>query len=55
METGKLAIMGRIEVKESEDTVQTYPMALLVTFDSVEAIRQAIKDGECKFTGGEAA
>lgn len=48
--TGKLAIMGNIVVEELDATKQTYPMALLITFESAEDIRQALKDMECKFS-----
>lgn len=53
MVNGQLAIMGQIDVKEDEETVQRYPMALLIKFKTVEEIRQAIADGECKFTFGD--
>ena len=46
---GQLAIMGEIEVKELDGQGYIYPMALLVTFEDKEAIRQAIKDGMCRF------
>jgi hypothetical protein len=45
----KLAVMGEIEVKELDGESHTYPMALLITFDDKEQIRQAIKDGICRF------
>lgn len=53
MVTGKLTIMGQIEVKEPDDKTVTHPMALLINFNSVEDIRQAIADGECKFVFGD--
>lgn len=53
MVTGKLEVMGRIEIVEDEVDTYIYPMALLITFDNKEDIRAAIKDGECKFTFGE--
>lgn len=51
---GKLAEMGEIPVQETGGTsVHTYPMALVITFDKVEDIRRAIKDGVCRFTYGD--
>lgn len=46
---GRLSVMGEIEVKELGGESHTYPMALLITFDDKEAVRQAIKDGICRF------
>lgn len=49
--TGKAVIIGRIEVVEDDDNYKT-DLGLLVVFDSPEAIRKALADGECKFTFG---
>jgi hypothetical protein len=49
---GRLAIMGEIVTVESEDTTQKHPLALLITFDSVEDVRKAIGDGTCRFKFG---
>lgn len=46
---GRLIEMGEIKSADMDGTVHTYPMALLVTFDSVAAIKQAIADGGCRF------
>jgi hypothetical protein len=54
MITGKLVVMGEIDTVEPDDVTWKHPMALLIEFESAADIRQAIKDGECKFTFGEA-
>ncbi|MDP2621995.1 MAG: hypothetical protein Q8P46_17780 [Hyphomicrobiales bacterium] len=46
---GKLIEMGEIKSQDMDGTVHTYPMALLITFDSKEEIRKAIKEGVCRF------
>ena len=46
---GKLIEMGEIKSVDLDGTVNTYPMALLITFDSKEEIRKAIKEGVCRF------
>lgn len=46
---GRLIEMGEIKSADLDGTVHTYPMALVITFDSVEAIRKAIKDGICRY------
>jgi hypothetical protein len=47
---GKLVEMGEIKSKDPSDgTVERYPMALLITFDKVEDLRLAIKQGICRF------
>ena len=48
--TGKAAIIGRIEVVECADENYKTDLGLLVVFDSPEAIRKALADGECRFT-----
>lgn len=48
---GKAVIVGRIEVVEDDENYKT-DLGLLVVFDSTEAIRKALADGECKFTFG---
>ena len=55
MITGKLRIMGRIDVvEEDQPTGQfEYGRALLIEFDSTEDIRQALEDEACRFTLGE--
>lgn len=50
---GKLVIMGNIAVAEGEGEIYEHEMALLIEFDNAEDIRQAIKDGEVKFTFGD--
>jgi hypothetical protein len=49
MVTGKLKIMGQIETVEPDGENQKHGIALLIEFDSVEDIRAALKDMECKF------
>ena len=44
--TGRLAVMGNIEIVEPDGEHAHYPMALLISFDSQESIRQAINDME---------
>jgi hypothetical protein len=51
---GKAVIVGRIEVVEEYDENYKTDLGLLVVFDSPEAIRKALADGECKFTFGAA-
>jgi hypothetical protein len=46
---GRLIEMGEIKSADLDGTLHTYPMALLITFESVEEIRKAIKDGVCRF------
>lgn len=46
---GKLIEMGQITSTDLDGTAHMYPMALLITFDSVDEIRKAIKDGVCDF------
>jgi hypothetical protein len=41
---GRLAIMGNIDIVKADGDQVNYPMALLISFDSEEEIRQAIKD-----------
>ena len=55
MVNAKLAVMGDIITKEPDGTELHFPMALLLEFQSVADIRQAIADGECKFKFMEAA
>lgn len=51
---GKLIEMGELRTCEMDGNgVHVYPMALLITFESKEAIRKAIADGICKFTFGD--
>ena len=52
MAEGRLVIMGQITTKETDAPDYTHPMALLITFDSVDAIRKAIKDGYCRYEMG---
>lgn len=51
MAKAKLEIMGRILVASEENYREEhlYPMALLISFDNPEDIRQAIKDGKVEF------
>lgn len=49
--TGKAVIMGRIEVVEDDENYKT-DLGILIVFDSADAIRKALADGECKFTFG---
>jgi len=44
--TGRLAIMGNIDVLEPDGEIVNYPMALLAAFDTTEEIRKAIHDME---------
>ncbi len=55
MITGKLRIIGQIDVIEEDQPSGQYgyKRALLIEFDSDEAIRQAIKDEACQFTFGD--
>ena len=55
MISGKLRIMGRIDVIEEDQPTGRYEYgrALLIEFDSDETIRQAIKDEACRFSFGE--
>lgn len=46
---GNLIEMGEIRSADLDGAVHTYPMALLITFDSVEEIRKAIKEGVCRY------
>jgi hypothetical protein len=46
---GRLIEMGELKSADLDGTVHTYPMALLITFDSREAIKQAVNDGICRF------
>jgi hypothetical protein len=50
--TGKAVIMGRIEVVEVEGENFKHDLGLVIVFDSREAIRKALADGECKFVFG---
>lgn len=51
---GRLTVMGQIDTVENDGKdVQHHPMALLIEFDSPEAIREAIKLGACTFKFGE--
>lgn len=49
---GRAVIMGRIEVVEEDENYKT-DLGVLIVFDSVDSIRKAISDGECKFTFGD--
>ena len=51
--TGKLIEMGQLATIDDDGTKTEYKMALVIEFDSPEAIRQAIKDGACSFTFGD--
>lgn len=51
--TGRLIEMGQITTMDHDDGRHTYPLALLITFDSREAIRAAINAGQCKFSFGD--
>lgn len=44
--TGRLAIMGNINVIEPDGEEVNYPRALLISFDDKESIRKAITDME---------
>lgn len=46
---GRLIEMGEIKSADLDGTVHTYPMALVITFESREAIKKAINDGMCRF------
>lgn len=46
---GRLSIMGQIETVEPDGKYQMHKMALLIEFDSVEAIRKAMADGICQY------
>lgn len=48
MITAKLEVMGNIDVLEDGSPVN-FPMALVLSFDNAEDIRQALKDMEVKF------
>jgi len=41
--------MGEIKSADLGGETHTYPMALLITFETREAIKQAINDGVCRF------
>ena len=43
-----LEVMGDIQIDEGGE-LQSYPRALVITFDSNEAIRAAIAAGKCTF------
>lgn len=49
---GKAVIMGRIEVVEDDAENFKTDLGLLIVFDTPEAVRKALADGECKFTFG---
>lgn len=49
MSKGKLRIMGQIEVNEPDAGKCEYKYALLIEFDSPQAIRQAMNDERCEF------
>jgi hypothetical protein len=46
---GRLIEMGEIKSADLDGTIHTYPMALLITFDNVAALKKAINDGLCRF------
>jgi hypothetical protein len=47
---GKLRIVGNIDVKEPDGSDGGhFPLAILVTFDSVEEVRKALLDGKCTY------
>ena len=46
---GRLVEMGEIKSADLGGETHTYPMALLITFETREAIKQAINDGVCRF------
>ena len=52
MISGQLKVMGNIDLLEDGEA-QPIDMALVITFDNSEDIRQAIADGQCKFSFGE--
>lgn len=54
MTYGKLKEMGHLTTIDIPDDARTdYKYALLIEFDSVSEIRQAIADGACTFGWGE--
>lgn len=46
--TGRLAVMGNIDIVEPDGGNVNYPRALLILFDSADEIRKAINDMELK-------
>lgn len=49
MAKAKLAIMGEIVVVGLDGNPDIYDMALLITFDNSEELRQAIREGKVEF------
>lgn len=47
MEQAQIKGMGEIDVVGPDGLIK-YPIAMLITFETPEAARQAFKDGECK-------
>lgn len=45
---GSLEVMGNIQI-DKDGELQSYPRAMVITFDSDEAIRSAIAAGKCTF------
>lgn len=54
---GRMLMAGEIEVQSLDEKVglHTVPMAVLVTFDSADELRKAVKSGRCEFTFGDEA
>jgi hypothetical protein len=55
MQTGRITIMGDIDVPSHDGNggLRTFPLAVLVTFPTVDAFKEALKDGVCKLSFGE--
>lgn len=49
----KLVEMGQIATVGPDGDSYKYPMALVIEFDSVESIRQAINEGVCRWDDDE--
>ena len=51
MVTAKMNILGEIDVS-GPDGIEKYQLAMLITFQTPEDARKAMKDGECKLEFG---
>jgi len=47
---GNIFTVDNPEAEGSDSEPEEHKIALLIEFDSVDEIRQAMKKGECKFT-----
>lgn len=53
MQKARLIEMGQLTTVDLDGQKVEYPRALLLTFDDVDAIRAAIRDGKVQFVFGD--